>query len=172
MLDEDTIVKWRQNLEEKEQALALLSEEKRLKAVAEANLKRNLEFLNQKLEMDSNRLKDDIQRLENELSRLRICNHSSSSSSQGMLDSGDNWNSTVIPPGSSSSHDFSEEPICDRLCVICWKNEASILFLPCAHQVMCVSCNEDHSKTVPVGGRCPCCYGQIEQKIRVYAASS
>lgn len=57
----------------------------------------------------------------------------------------------------------------DRHCVKCMKNEVSVVFLPCAHQVLCVQCNQDHEKTYRT---CPCCNVRIAQRILVYGASS
>lgn len=57
-----------------------------------------------------------------------------------------------------------------RLCFICLKEEVSVVLLPCAHQTFCAKCNEDHEKKAKT--RCPACQTVIEQRVRVYGASS
>ena len=51
------------------------------------------------------------------------------------------------------------------------KDEASIVFLPCAHQVLCANCTEDHYKNVEANW-CPCCQDRIAQIIGVYGTGS
>lgn len=58
----------------------------------------------------------------------------------------------------------------DRECMICLKDEVSVVFLPCAHQVICANCNDNYGKKGKAN--CPYCRAPIEQRIRVYGASS
>lgn len=170
--------KWWQEQKAKEQAMAQVEEERRLKEATEANNKRKLEALRLKVEIDFQRQRDDLLRLEQELSRLK------SSSEQASDTRNNSHQNSVTTPGdiarmlqeldsferSSSAPQGKEGGGCDRECVLCSKDEVSVVFLPCAHQVLCASCNESYGKK----GRatCPSCRVPIEQRIRVFGASS
>ncbi|CAH9144454.1 unnamed protein product [Cuscuta epithymum] len=163
--------KWWEEQKAKDEAIAQVEEERRLKEASEATNKRKLEALRLKLEIDFERQKDDLQRLEQELSRLKLStadkhinNHDSVNSSPGdiasLLQELNNFDAQEKEEGSKS----------DRECILCLKDEVSVVFLPCAHQVLCSTCNENYGKK----GRaiCPSCRVPIEQRIRVFGASS
>ncbi|CAA0820509.1 RING/U-box superfamily protein [Striga hermonthica] len=168
--------KWRQEQKAKELALEQVEEERHLKEASEANNKRKLESLRLKIEIDFQRHKDDLQRLEQEYSRLK---ESSQSEDENQMN--DSWTETVKPPKGGETiarllHELDQtqeekSTCCDCECMICMKDEVSVVFLPCAHQVICASCNEGYgnrrNKAV-----CPYCRVPIEQRIRVYGASS
>ncbi|CAK7356169.1 unnamed protein product [Dovyalis caffra] len=172
-------VKWRQEMNAKEQALGLVEEERCSKEAAEAENKRKLEALRLKIEIDFQRHKDDLQRLEQEFSRLKSAAESTELNPQ----------SNAFPSGKSARTKPQGETIarmlheldklenssekganCDRECMICMKDEVSIVFLPCAHQVICASCSDSYRKKGKA--TCPCCRVPIEQRIRVFGASS
>lgn len=163
----------------KDLALLQLEEERRAKEAAESNNKRKLESLRLKIEIDFQRHKDDIQRLEQELARLR-----SSAQSTNLVHP-----TTTLPIGDQAGgmpkgetiakllheldklEDSSEKGVSsDRECMTCLKDEVSVVFLPCAHEVICANCNEDYGKKVKP--TCPCCRVPIEQTIRTFGASS
>lgn len=172
-------VKWRQEMKAKEQALTLVEEERCAKEAAEAENKRKLEALRLKIEIDFQRHKDDLQRLEQEFSRLKSAAESTELNNQ----------SNALPSGKSERAKPQGETIarllheldklenssekganCDRECMICLKDEVSVVFLPCAHQVICASCSDNYGKKGKA--TCPCCRVPIEQRIRVFGASS
>ncbi|KAF9685517.1 hypothetical protein SADUNF_Sadunf03G0062800 [Salix dunnii] len=172
-------VKWRQEVKAKEQAVALVEEERRSKEAAEADSKRKLEALRLKIEIDFQRHKDDLQRLDQEFSGLKSAAESTELNNQ----------SNALPSGKSERTKPQGETIarllheldklenssekganCDRECMICMKDEVSVVFLPCAHQVICASCSDNYGKKGKA--TCPCCRVPIEQKIRVFGASS
>lgn len=130
-----------------------------------------------KIEIDFQRHKDDLQRLEQELSRLKVSaqsnelNHQSNlmvGNTEGMKPQGETIASMLHELDNQESS--SEKGGCDRECLICMKDEVSVVFLPCAHQVLCSNCNDSYGKK----GKaiCPCCRVPIEQRIRVFGASS
>ncbi|CAA0842223.1 RING/U-box superfamily protein [Striga hermonthica] len=170
--------KWRQEQKARELALAQVEEEKRLKEVSEANNKRKLEALRLKIEIDFQRHKDDLQRLEQEYARLK----ESAQSEVENQSINNSWTENVKPPKGGETiarllHELDqtqeEKPSgCDRDCMICMKDEVSVVFLPCAHQVICASCNEGYGKRGNKAAACPYCRVPIEQRIRVYGASS
>lgn len=175
----ETELKWRQAQKSKELALGQVEEERRSKEAAEASNKRKLEALRLKIEIDFQRHKDDLQRLEQEFTRLKASAESTESNQQSnILPSGKS--ERVKPQGETIArllHELDEledssdkETNCDRECIICMKDEVSIVFLPCAHQVMCANCSDNYGKKGKA--TCPSCRMPIEQRIRVFGASS
>lgn len=53
----------------------------------------------------------------------------------------------------------------ERECVMCLTEEKSVVFLPCAHQVLCPTCNEHHEKRQMKD--CPSCRTPIQRRITV-----
>ncbi|KAK6250964.1 hypothetical protein SCA6_004969 [Theobroma cacao] len=175
----ETESKWRQELKAKELALAQVEEERRSKEAAEVNNKRKLEALRLKIEIDFQRHKDDHQRLEQELSRLKVSaqstelNHQSNNLLTGKSEGAKPQGETIarLLHELDKLEDSSEKEVnCDRECIICSKDEVSIVFLPCAHQVLCANCNDSYGKKGKA--TCPCCRMPIEQRIRVFGAAS
>ncbi|KAI7995452.1 MND1-interacting protein 1 [Camellia lanceoleosa] len=52
----------------------------------------------------------------------------------------------------------------NRECLICLKDEVSVVFLPCAHQGLCASCNDEYGKKGKA--TCPCCGYQLNKESR------
>ncbi|KAG9153993.1 hypothetical protein Leryth_000507 [Lithospermum erythrorhizon] len=161
--------KWRLEQQAREQALGQVDEERRLKEAAESGSKRRVEALRLKIEIDSQRQKDDLQRLEQELARLRASVQSSETQPQS--------NHTVNSRDVMPHHEFYEvdyspekETSWERECLICKKDEVSVVFLPCAHLVLCANCNENYGKKGKAP--CPCCRIPIEERVRIFGATS
>ncbi|KAM7530966.1 hypothetical protein LguiB_034376 [Lonicera macranthoides] len=172
----DAEAKWKQEQKAKEQAVTQVEEERRLKEATESANKRKHEALRLKIEIDFQRHKDDLQRLEQELSRLKI---SSQSTDHQMYNNNlSTTNADVAKPTIARllheldklENSSEKEAGCERECLICMKDEVSVVFLPCAHQVLCASCNDDFGNKGKA--TCPCCRVPIEQKVRVFGASS
>ncbi|XP_008799427.1 MND1-interacting protein 1 [Phoenix dactylifera] len=174
----ETEAKWKREVKLRELGTAQAEEARRAREAAEINAKRRQEALQRKIELDFQCHKDDIQRLEEELSRL----HATAASTQlnnlsfNALNSGDADAMKALKEGNEEMHTGFNKPQessrklnHDRVCVICLKDDVSVLFLPCAHQVVCVNCNKDHEKSK---GSCPCCNTKIDERIRVYGVSS
>ncbi|KAM7491104.1 hypothetical protein LguiA_034025 [Lonicera macranthoides] len=161
--------KWRQEQKAKELALAKVEEDRRLKEATEAAIKRKQEALRLKIEIDFQRHKDDLQRLEQELSRLKFTTELPPQGGTPRPPRGQTING-LIQELEELDDSTEKEASYSRECVICMKEEVSVVFLPCAHQVLCASCNESYM----MKGRalCPCCRVHIEQRIRVFGASS
>ncbi|OVA01289.1 zinc finger protein [Macleaya cordata] len=175
----ETEVKWRQELKAKELAIAQVEEERRSKESIEVSVKGKQEALRRKTEIDFQRHKDDIQRLEQELLRLRASveaiqvNHPTNALSTGeseMAKTQREANARVLHDLSKLLDSSEKETNYDRECLICMKDEVSVVFLPCAHQVLCANCSEDYGKKGKAS--CPSCRVQIDQRINVYGASS
>jgi hypothetical protein len=171
-------VRRRQEEKAKEEAVLRADSEKRLREQAEVAAKRREESIRRKAEADKLRHRDDIQRLEQEITTLRVSAESSHLATW-------HWGPALITPGRlalkeinerrlpevTECQDFSTRDVHrDRECVMCMCEEMSVVFLPCAHQVVCAKCNELHEKQ---GMRdCPSCRTPIQQRIHVYGVSS
>ncbi|KAJ8754421.1 hypothetical protein K2173_002872 [Erythroxylum novogranatense] len=172
---EDAEVMWREEVKARDQALTRVEEERFSKEAAEASNKRKLETLRLKIEIDSQRYKDDVQRLEQELLRLK----SSAELSELNLESL-GMPERTMPRGETIAkllHELDKlEASSDRgassnrECIICAKEEVSVVFLPCAHQVLCANCSDNYGKKGKAS--CPSCRVPIVQRIRVFGACS
>lgn len=127
-----------------------------------------------KIEIDFQRHKDDLQRLEQELSRLKLStevNHQSNNLPVGNTEGTEHQEETIASMlNELDNHESSENGGSDRKCFFCVKEEVSVVFLPCAHQVLCSNCSDNYGKKGKA--LCPCCRVQIEQRIRVFGAGS
>ena len=153
----------------------------------EASAKSKEGMIKLKAETNLQKYKDDIQKLEKEISQLRLKTDSSKiaalrrgidgsyanrladiKSSPAQKESRTPWISEVA----NDFHDFSETGGVkrERECVMCLSEEMGVVFLPCAHQVVCTTCNELHAKQGMKD--CPSCRGPIQQRIPVRYARS
>lgn len=163
----------------KEQALAQVEDEQRSKEAAEAHNKRKLETLRLKIELDFQRHKDDHQRLEQELSRLKASSdtdssHLSSNVWEPERSQGENI-AKLLEELDRLEGSYESEANNDRECIICMKDEVSVVFLPCAHQVVCGSCSDNFFSSNNGGGgkvTCPCCRAVVQQRIHIFGATS
>lgn len=134
-----------------------------------------------KAESDFQRYKDVIRRLEKEIAQLRLKTDSSKIAAL-------HWGTDVTyasrltnsksfpavketgPHCVSDSLDFHGDVSRERECVMCLSDEMSVVFLPCAHQVVCVKCNELHQKHGMKD--CPSCRIPIQHRVCVRSANS
>jgi hypothetical protein len=172
-------IKIREHTKIKEDNIALLEEERRKKEAAKVNADRRLEELRRKKQVESQCYRDDLHRLQDELDRLQKSTGTNqpafpSANSPGTT----NRSTTRAPkqpiqrptPASNRPLQPIQKPSHRRECVVCKKEEACVILLQCAHQVLCVGCNKLHQdKGV---ARCPCCSAKVEERIRVFGASS
>lgn len=156
----------------KEEALALIEEERRSKEAAEANHKRNLKALRLKIEIDFQRRKDDLLRLEQEISRLKAPARSTTLPTSESEDAEPQRETLAkLLLELDNVKDFSGKEVNgDRECIICGKDEVSVMFLPCAHQVMCAGCGNEYGKKGKAVS--PCCRFPIEERNPIFGASS
>nr|CAB3453256.1 unnamed protein product [Digitaria exilis] len=174
-------IKIREDTRAKEENMALLEQERRKKEAAKADSDRRLEELRRKKEVESQCYKDDLRRLQDELNRLQKPSGTNQSAVPSTNPPGTTNRSTARapkqqpiqrpPPASNRPLPQSaQKPSRRRDCVVCKKEEACVILLQCAHQVLCVGCNKLHEdKGV---ARCPCCSAKIEERIRVFGATS
>lgn len=166
-------MRWRQEEKRKDEALSLANAEKWAREQLEVADKRREETWRRKADANFQRHKDDIERLESELDQLKIAAETSSVElSPGV--SLHNTDTSGLQSLKDTSSQLLQElaelqdsrDICrDRECVMCMSEESSVVFLPCAHQIVCAHCNDLHQKQ---GMRdCPSCRTVIQQRIKV-----
>ncbi|PUZ70516.1 hypothetical protein GQ55_2G238100 [Panicum hallii var. hallii] len=174
-------IKIREDTRAKEENVTLLEEERRKKEAAKADSDRRLEELRRKKEVESQCYKDDLRRLQDELNRLQKSTGTNQPAVPSTNPPGTTNRSTARAPKQQPiqrSPAASNRPPLQpaqkqsrrRDCVVCKKEEACVILLQCAHQVLCVGCNKLHEDKGVV--RCPCCSAKIEDRIRVFGASS
>lgn len=132
-----------------------------------------------KTERNLQKLRDDIHKLEKEIAQLRLKSDSPKIAALRMGIDGSyasrcagmkNGSALKEPRTSFLSElimDYSETGGVKRAqeCVMCLSEEMTVVFLPCAHQVVCTTCNELHEKQGMQ--ECPSCRSPIQQRIAV-----
>ncbi|KAL1216520.1 putative E3 ubiquitin-protein ligase RF4 [Cardamine amara subsp. amara] len=117
------------------------AEEERIKAKAETDVKYYIE---------------NIKRLEREISELKL--KSEYSRIVALKKSGNDTKAT------KRENLGMTKVKRERECVMCLSEEMSVIFLPCAHQVLCFKCNQLHEKQGMMD--CPSCRGTIQRRIQ------
>lgn len=122
-------------------------------------------------ESNMQKCKEDIQKLESEIARLRL--QSEGSKIEALRRGIDvRLQSPKITKNSALFDDnFGSRSVeMERECVMCLTEEMSVVFLPCAHQVLCGQCNVLHEKQGM--NDCPSCRTPIKKRINVRFAHS
>ncbi|EFJ31603.1 hypothetical protein SELMODRAFT_408316 [Selaginella moellendorffii] len=140
----------RQDKKAKDEALFRLEAEKLAREKAEAAAKQRVERIQRKSEADLRAHRDEIHKLEQEVCKLKF-----GASELSLLDLSEQ---DAVPMAWGVRR--------DRECVMCLCEEISVVFLPCAHQVVCVKCNDLHERKGMA--ECPSCRTRIQQRVRVY----
>ncbi|CAA6673792.1 unnamed protein product [Spirodela intermedia] len=161
--------KLRQEMKAKEEAVARGEEERKAKEACEGGIRRKRDALRRKVEVDFQRHRDDIQRLQDELARLK------SSPRPAALRSP--LPTSPLPPSPIAAAVRHRAPVRAaaaeaagrRECLTC-RREVCVVFLPCAHQVLCACCSDNHEKKARA--RCPTCNLRIQRRIRVFGATA
>ncbi|XP_031399533.1 putative E3 ubiquitin-protein ligase RF298 [Punica granatum] len=181
--------RWRQEKKAKEDLLAQGTLIRKEREESEAFAKSKEDMI--KLEADNNFhcFKEDIQKLEKEISELRLKTDSSKIAAlrRGIVDGTyasrftdrktpqahkEDPPAAAIAPVSDLVADF-KDCYCvkrERECVMCLSEETCVVFLPCAHQVVCKTCNELHERQGMKD--CPSCRCTIQRRITVRYAPS
>ncbi|KAK9288273.1 hypothetical protein L1049_016723 [Liquidambar formosana] len=177
--------RWKHEEKGKEELLAQKSSIRKEKEQIEASAKSKEDMIKVKAENNLQKYKDDIQKLEKEISQLRLKTDSSKiaalrrgidgSYASRVTDIRNAHKETRMPYISemlTEFHDYSGAGGVkrERECVMCLSEEMSVVFLPCAHQVVCTTCNELHEKQGMKD--CPSCRSIIQQRIGVRYARS
>ncbi|KAJ8549063.1 hypothetical protein K7X08_032770 [Anisodus acutangulus] len=119
-----------------------------------------------KAERNMQKCKEDIQKLESEIYQLRL---QSEHSKIEALKRGTPQMTKVLA-GYEENSSGSDVVKMERECVMCMSEQMSVVFLPCAHQVLCANCNVLHEKKGM--DECPSCRTPIKKRISVRFADS
>ncbi|XP_061367944.1 putative E3 ubiquitin-protein ligase RF298 isoform X2 [Gastrolobium bilobum] len=168
MLQEQAEARWQQEAKAKEELLLQASSIRKEREQIEGSGKSKEDMIKLKAERNLQRYRDDIHKLEKEIAQLRLKTDSSKIAALRM----DMKNGTALAEPRTS---FISQLVIDysvtggvkreRECVMCLSEEMSVVFLPCAHQVVCTTCNELHEKQGMQD--CPSCRSPIQQRIAV-----
>ncbi|XP_019450737.1 PREDICTED: putative E3 ubiquitin-protein ligase RF298 isoform X2 [Lupinus angustifolius] len=179
MQQEQVQARWQQEAKAKEELLLQASAIRKGREQIEELAKSKEDMTKSKAERNVQRYKDDILKLEKEIAQLRLKSDSSKIAALRMgIDGSDGSRSADTKNGSALEEprtSFISELVSDysvtggvkreRECVMCLSEELSVVFLPCAHQVVCTTCNELHEKQGMQD--CPSCRSLIQRRIPV-----
>ncbi|KAJ3669668.1 hypothetical protein LUZ60_011618 [Juncus effusus] len=179
---------WQQEEKARIDALAQVNCLKKEREQVETTARAEENGLVLKAENDLQRFKSEIRALEQQIQQLRVTSDSSklvpprwglqdnksyaARLSQGRSNNNNNHNTSqdkakVVAVFQEAETDEVQR---ERECVMCLSEEMSVLFLPCAHQVVCVKCNEMHESQGMTD--CPSCRAPIHRRIVVRCADS
>ncbi|AES64310.2 putative transcription factor C2H2 family [Medicago truncatula] len=175
--------KRRQAAKKTEELLSMVSSIRKEREQIEELARTKEERIKLEAEKELRRYKDDIQKLEKEIAQIR---QKSDSSKIAALKRGidgsyaGSFKDTKKGSGFEEPHTASISELVQKLnnfsmngggvkrereCVMCLSEEMSVVFLPCAHQVVCTKCNELHEKQGMQD--CPSCRSPIQERISV-----
>ncbi|KAG6426877.1 hypothetical protein SASPL_111114 [Salvia splendens] len=164
---------WKQEEKEKSKAQknidslkSKLDEEEALMKVEADSIKQASEKEMQRCEADIKRLQKMIMELslEADKSKIAALNMGYGSYMTGLPGSEPpkvTNGFAVFQDNASDSPDVKPE----RECVMCMTDEISVVFIPCAHQVLCTQCNVIHEKQGM--SDCPSCRTTIQKRVSV-----
>ncbi|KAL0924958.1 hypothetical protein M5K25_005819 [Dendrobium thyrsiflorum] len=171
--------RWKQEHKAKGEVVLLLKSERKEREQIEASGKSKENEITIEAEHELERLKDDIRRLERQITQLRLTTDSSKMTAFGWGANG-SYASRLADVGKSKHAPHSITKVFDiqdqgdedlqreRECVMCMSEEVSVVFLPCAHQVICSTCNQLHERQGMKD--CPSCRTAIQRRISIRRA--
>ncbi|KAB1214140.1 hypothetical protein CJ030_MR5G027245 [Morella rubra] len=185
-LEEQYEDRWKQEEKAKEELLVQANSIRKAREDIEASAKLKENMIKSKAETNLQKYKDDIQKLEKEISQLRLKTDSSKIAALRRGIDG-SYANRLVDIKNSPEHKESRMPAFtevvrdfqdfsgtgvkrERECVMCLSDEMSVVFLPCAHQVVCATCNDLHEKQGMKD--CPSCRSPIQRRISVRYARS
>ncbi|XP_042440625.1 putative E3 ubiquitin-protein ligase RF298 isoform X2 [Zingiber officinale] len=168
-------VRWKQEEKLKNEAIAMVNAERKEREQLEISTKSQENALRFEAENDLQRSKNEIRRLERQIAQLRLVKDSTNltalqlgtdkSYASHLSDGRKKVNAHIFAKFMESQETEMEELQRERECVMCLSEEMSVVFLPCAHQVVCVKCNELHEKQGMKD--CPSCRTPIQRRVRI-----
>lgn len=186
-LQEQFEARWQQEEKAKEEILTQTGSLRKVREQIEVSTKSKEDMIKLKAENNLQKYKDDIQKLEKEISQLRLKTDSPKIAAlRRGIDGSYASKVTDIKNGQDRKHSrglYASNAVAglqvyletggvkrERECVMCLSEEMSVVFLPCAHQVVCTTCNELHEKQGMKD--CPSCRSPIQRRIPVCFARS
>uniref|UniRef100_A0A0D3ASJ2 RING-type domain-containing protein n=1 Tax=Brassica oleracea var. oleracea TaxID=109376 RepID=A0A0D3ASJ2_BRAOL len=135
------------------------------------------ERIKTKAENDVKSYTENIKRLESEISKLKLKSNglkiaalkkgmdgSNDGNKSGMTHATTTFTKTNQMAAAANAWENSAKIKRERECVMCLSEEMSVIFLPCAHQVLCSKCNQLHEKEAM--DDCPSCRAKIQRRIQ------
>ncbi|KAM0892364.1 hypothetical protein ACQ4PT_025800 [Festuca glaucescens] len=169
-------VRWRQEEAGKIEAIARVTSERKERDQIETSLRSEENFLHLKAENHMQRYKSEIRALEQQISQLKVSLDTSAAAApkwntddktrpSRLSEGRKNGNTQVLAKVMASpALDIDLDDLQrDRECVMCLSEEMSVVFLPCAHQVVCAKCNDLHAKQGMK--ECPSCRAHIQRRV-------
>ncbi|GMH20024.1 hypothetical protein Nepgr_021865 [Nepenthes gracilis] len=172
--------RWKEEEKAKEELLRQANSVRKEREQLEASAKSKDDMIRSKAEAHLQKYRDDIQKLEQEISQLRLKSNSSKIAalkrgadgsyvsklsdckiSWALKETGAHFLSAMADDCDEGSGMRGVKR--ERECVMCLTEEMSVVFLPCAHQVVCTMCNKLHEERGMKD--CPSCRSPIEQRI-------
>ncbi|GJM94555.1 hypothetical protein PR202_ga11210 [Eleusine coracana subsp. coracana] len=152
------------------EAIACVSSERKEREHIEMLLRSEENLLHLKAENDMQRYKSEVRELEQQISKLKLSLVSGNVAAPKWGTDNKSYALRLSEGRKSSSapilvqQDFNFDDIQrDRECVMCLSEEMSVVFLPCAHQVVCGKCNDLHEKQGMKD--CPSCRTPIQRRV-------
>ncbi|CAN6846146.1 unnamed protein product [Brassica oleracea] len=156
---------------------ATWKQEKAAKEKLEELGKAEEERIKTKAENDVKYYTENIKRLESEISKLKLKSNglkiaalkkgmdgSNDGNKSGMTHATTTFTKTNQMAAAANAWANSAKIKRERECVMCLSEEMSVIFLPCAHQVLCSKCNQLHEKEAM--DDCPSCRAKIQRRIQ------
>ncbi|KAL7608035.1 hypothetical protein Lser_V15G10525 [Lactuca serriola] len=187
--------RWKQEEKAKEELVREANSYRIGRLEAESSAKLRNELTRLKADKNLQRYKQDIEKLQKEISMLNLKSDSvkiaalrggvdgsyasklteiKTSNSQQESQTQTLYTSKIMnnnnPHGIGNCNGGGVGVKRERECVMCLSEEMSVVFLPCAHQVVCTTCNQLHEKQGMK--ECPSCRGAIHRRICVRYARS
>jgi hypothetical protein len=166
--------RWKQEEAGKVEAIALVTSERKEREQIETSMRSEENLLHLKAANDTQRYKSEIRALEQHIAQLKVSLDSSKVAapkwgtdnktyalhlSEGRKNSNAQILSNIAVPQHLDFDDIQR----DRECVMCLSEEMSVVFLPCAHQVVCAKCSDLHEKQGMK--ECPSCRTPIQRRV-------
>lgn len=137
----------------KVEALARAETDRKLQAEYRLSSKVKVDAITANAENGLQKYRDDIRRLTYEIAELKM---------------GDSLKMAALRLDQEESGSWDLNRDCE--CVMCLTEERSVLFLPCAHLVVCTACNQMHEEKGMQD--CPSCRTTIQERICVRSVDS
>ncbi|XP_066392615.1 LOW QUALITY PROTEIN: putative E3 ubiquitin-protein ligase RF298 [Miscanthus floridulus] len=173
-LKDQVQARWKQEEAGKVEAIALVTSKRKEREQIETSMRSEENLLHLKAANDAQRYKSEIRALEQHIAQLKVSLDSSKVAapkwgtdnktyalhlSEGRKNSNAQILSNIAVPQDLDFDDIQR----DRECVMCLSEEMSVVFLPCAHQVVCAKCSDLHEKQGMK--ECPSCRTPIQRRV-------
>ncbi|XWS46761.1 hypothetical protein CRYUN_Cryun14cG0095700 [Craigia yunnanensis] len=169
-----TEMTWKHERMAKEKFLAQAASIRKERECLEAAAKVEVDKIKLKAEKDMLKYGEEVKKIEKKLSELTMKLDSSKIAALRKGTDGGNCQCSSVNEGNQipsfsktvvdiKDYFWSRGLKQERECVMCLSEEKIVLFLPCAHQVLCVKCNELHQKQGMKD--CPACRTPIVCRI-------